>query len=191
MLPPWMIVEYILLNLREALPDLDACSRLMVLMHLSSALHHMYNLGITYRDVKPENALVQMGEYGITVKLADFGTLKYSVAGKMETFTGTEIYMAPELFKKPRYCTNKVDIWALGLIGVQLFTAWQPASDDKWNPNDFVPWMRNVIRPHVVEALEQICPLLEGLLRKNPEGRWSGWKCLKWLLKLTSADDIS
>jgi hypothetical protein len=47
------------------------------------------------------------------------------------------------------------------------------ASDDKWNPNDFVPWMRNVIRPHVDEPPEQIRHLLEGLLRNKPERRWS------------------
>ncbi|TWU70588.1 hypothetical protein ED733_001325 [Metarhizium rileyi] len=90
-LPPWMIVEYIPLNLREALPDLDARSRLKVLTHLSSALYHMHELGITHRDVKPDNALVEMGEDEFTVKLADFGTSKHSVTGKMDTFTGTEI----------------------------------------------------------------------------------------------------
>ncbi|OAA34235.1 Protein kinase-like domain protein [Metarhizium rileyi] len=128
-----IMVEYIPLNLREALLDLDARSRLKVLTHLSSALYHMHELGITHRDVKPDNALVEMGEDEFIVKLADFGTSKHSVTGKMDTFTRTEIYMAPELFEKPRHYTNKVDIWALGLIGMELFTAWHPASDDKWD----------------------------------------------------------
>ncbi|TWU70589.1 hypothetical protein ED733_001336 [Metarhizium rileyi] len=96
--------------------------------------------------------------------------------------------MAPELFEKPRHYTNKVDIWALGLIGMELFTAWHPASDDKWDPNDFGLWMRKVIRPHIDEAPEQLRTLLEGLLRKTPERRWSAGKCLKWLWKLTAAD---
>ncbi|KAJ9130177.1 Phosphoenolpyruvate carboxylase kinase [Pleurostoma richardsiae] len=187
-LPPWMIVEYIPLNLREALADLDKGDRPTVLTHLLSALHHMHMRGITHRDVKPDNALVQRRGQEFTVKLADFGTSKHDAAGGMDTFTGTEIYMAPELFEKPRRYTNKVDMWAIGLIGMGLFTSWDPATDDEWDPGDFGPWMRNVILPHVAEAPEHFRPLLKGLLRKNPEKRWNALKCLKWLWKPTWAD---
>lgn len=184
-----MIVEYIPLNLREALPDLELHDRLMVLTHLSSALHHMHELGITHRDVKPDNALIEKRENGLTVKLADFGTSKHSVTGKMDTFSGTATYMAPEVFERPRLYTNKVDIWSLGLIGVQMFTSWHPPSDENWDPNDFGDWMRSVIAPHVHEAPEKFRPLLGGLLRKKPERRWSAWKCLRWLWKNGEVDD--
>ena len=62
--------------------------------------------------------------------------------------------MAPEVFGKPRSYSNKVDIWSLGLIGVQMFTSWHPPSDDKWDPNNFGDWMRSVIVPYVHEAPE-------------------------------------
>lgn len=189
-LPPWMIVEYIPLNLRETITDLDERDRPTVLTHLSSALSHMHACGIAHRDVKPDNALVKKQGQELTIKLADFGTSKHNAVGKMDTFTGTEIYMAPELFEKPRRYTNKVDIWSLGLIGMQLFTTWDPASDDVWDPSDFRPWMRNVILPHVAEAPEQFRPLLKGLLRKNPKRRWSARKCLDWLWKHTQAGDV-
>jgi len=110
-----MIVEYIPQNLLEALPDFDERERQTVLTHLSSALHHMHANTITHRDVKPDNALVQGRGQELTIKLADFGTSKHNAAGKMDTFTGTLIYMAPELFKKPRRYTDKVDMWSLEL----------------------------------------------------------------------------
>jgi serine/threonine protein kinase len=189
-LPPWMIVVYIPLNLLETLTDLNERDRPTVLTHLSSAVHHMHARGSNLRDVKPDNALVQKRGQELTIKLADFGTSKHNAAGKMDTFAGMEIYMAPELFEKPQHYTNKVNIWSLGLIGIQVFTTWDPASDDEWDLSDFGPWMRNVILPHVAEAPEQFRPLLKGLLRKNPERRWNAWKSLKWLWKHTQPDDV-
>ena len=180
-LPPWMIVEYIPLNLRDAMPNLDECDRLTVMTHLSSALHYMHGRGITHRDVKPDNALVQRDDHGLTVKLADFGTSKHNESGKMDTFTGTEIYMAPELFETPRNYTNKIDLWALGLVGMHLFTSWSPSRDSRSDGNDFGPWMRGVIIPHMSEAPQQFRPFLKGLLYREPKRRWTAWKCLKWL----------
>jgi serine/threonine protein kinase len=55
----------------------------------------------------------------------------YGEAGRMNTFAGTKIHMAPELFEKPRRYTNKVDMWSLGLIGMQFFTTWDLVSDDE------------------------------------------------------------
>lgn len=149
----------------------------------------MHENGMTHRDVKPHNILIQKRDQDLIVKLADFGTSTRNAKGKMATFTGTEIYMAPELFKKPRYYTNKVDMWSLGLVAMQLFTVWSPDLDEDWDPNDFGPWMRNVILPNRAEAPQQLCSLLNGLLRKKPELRWSAWKSLKWLWKHTQVDD--
>lgn len=86
------------------------------------------------------------------MKFSDFGTSTRNAKEKMATFTGTEIYMAPELFKKYRYYTNKVDVWSLGLVAMQLFTAWSTDLNEDWDPNDFGPWMRNVMLLNQVEA---------------------------------------
>ena len=95
-----MIIEYIPLNLLETLTDLNKRDRLTVLTYLSSTLYYIHMRGITYRDIKPDNALVQRQGQELIIKLADFSTLKRNAIRKIDTFTRTEIYMAPELFVK-------------------------------------------------------------------------------------------
>lgn len=184
-----MIVEYIPLSLSDALEDLHEHDRITAMVHLSSALDFMHARGITHRDVKPDNVLV-VRNGGLTIKLADFGTSKRNAIGKMDTFTGTEIYMAPELFEKPRHYTNKVDLWSLGLIGMQLFSSWSPLLDEEWNPNNFRCWIREKICSHMGEVPERLQPLLKGLLLKSRHKRWRPRDCTLFLWKHTQAGDV-
>jgi serine/threonine protein kinase len=188
-LPPWMIVEYIPQNLREILPQLDTAKALAVFTQLSSALRHLHERSITHRDVKPDNVLLKKHAYGFTVKLADFGTAKHTAAELMDTFTGTETYMAPELFAEPRHYTSKVDMWSLGLIGMQLFTAWDPSQDGNVNRNNSGPWIQSVIRPEIKNAPTEIRLILTGLLCENPKSRWSAQECLSSLLRADAHND--
>lgn len=112
--------------------DLDEVDVPKIMIHLGSALAHMHANGITHRDVKPDNVLVKLGDQGLIAKLADFGTSRYHGWGSMETFAGTGIYMAPEFWKRPLSYTHKVDMFSLGLIGVQCFTTWEPRADAEW-----------------------------------------------------------
>ncbi|KAL7812381.1 kinase-like domain-containing protein [Trichoderma aethiopicum] len=139
-------------------------------------LGNMYLIRRANRDVKPDNVLIQKRGQSLTAKLADFGTSKRDDGAKMDTFTGTELYMAPGLFQRPRCYADNVDIWFLGLIAIQLFTPWSPALDNEWDVNDFGPWIRNVILANIAESPRQFRPLLYGLLVRSrhrggvPEG---------------------
>lgn len=75
-------------------------SRLYTAM-LICALDHLHKLNIIYRDIKPENILIDMNG---AIKLTDFGLCKENISNdcRTNTFCGTPEYMAPEiLLQKP------------------------------------------------------------------------------------------
>lgn len=192
-LPPWMILEFIPLNLSQALVKLDEDDQAKAMTHISSALDYLHSRGITHRDVKPDNVFVvyDPGRKEQTVfKLADFGTSKHNASELMETFTGTSKYMAPEVFKTPLSYNNKVDMWSLGLSGMRLFSSWNPQSDREWNTIDFGHWIRTLILPVVEKDVpEPLRPLLKGLLLKTPHNRWCASDCTLFLWELSCAED--
>lgn len=72
---------------------------------------------IIHRDIKPENIFAtETGDF----KLGDFGTARITDQTKgASTRTGTNMYMAPEVFRGERY-DSRVDIYSLGLVMYRL-----------------------------------------------------------------------
>ena len=78
------------------------------------AIEYLHKLNIVYRDIKPENIMIDDRGY---LKLIDMGTAKIlkSKNGINKTFTllGTPHYMAPEILKGKGYGLQ-VDLWSIG-----------------------------------------------------------------------------
>ncbi|KAM0414567.1 hypothetical protein ACHAPT_013593 [Fusarium lateritium] len=181
--PPWLIMEYIPRSLSPK--DLNGKATSIVLTHVSSALAYLHANGITHRDVKPDNILLQDSAPWVA-KLADFGTARHNTREYMDTFTGTQIYIAPEFFDRPLRYTNKVDLFSLGLVALQCLMKWDPQSDEAWasGPLDrrkHEQWMRGVIIPCVANAPSAFQPWLTGMLRKRPKQRWPANKSSSYL----------
>jgi serine/threonine protein kinase len=91
---------------------------------------HEHQDGIAYRDLKPENLLLD--ECG-HIKLVDFGFAKRLGRGSgptgrpMETYTlcGTPEYLAPEVIHNKGH-TTAVDWWALGILIYEFLTGYPP-----------------------------------------------------------------
>lgn len=83
------------------------------------AFEYLHRMGIVYRDLKPENLMLDDRGY---VKLVDFGFSKYiGYSGKTWTFCGTPEYVAPEIILNKGH-DRAVDYWALGILIHELLT---------------------------------------------------------------------
>ncbi|XP_069014842.1 serine/threonine-protein kinase pdik1l-B [Embiotoca jacksoni] len=92
-----------------------------VVRQLCSAVAFLHSLGITHRDLKPDNVLVCRTPKGPVVKVADFGLSKMSegeVDASRQRFSstcGSDFYMAPEVWGGRSY-TAQADIFSLGVM---------------------------------------------------------------------------
>jgi len=96
------------------------------------ALEFLHNKGIVYRDLKPENLLLDAQGY---IKMADFGFAKYIGDDKTYTICGTPDYQAPEVIMR-RGTTKAADYWALGVLIFEMLVGDPPfksLSNDPWD----------------------------------------------------------
>ncbi|KAG8715752.1 hypothetical protein FRC11_000381 [Ceratobasidium sp. 423] len=98
----------------------------VVFSQLLDAVEFCHENGVYHRDLKPENILCRNG--GNTVLLTDFGLATRNTFSQ-DFRCGSEFYMSPECVGFPKvkaYSTVHNDIWALGVILVNLITSRNP-----------------------------------------------------------------
>jgi cGMP-dependent protein kinase len=82
-------------------------------------LEFLHENDVIYRDIKPENAVVEAKGY---LKIIDLGTARKLVsASGFRSFTiiGTPHYMAPEVINGKGY-SFEADIWSMGVLLYEL-----------------------------------------------------------------------
>jgi len=97
-------------------------------------LEELSDRNIVYRDLKPENVMLDQQGY---LKLIDFGIAKKLEEGKARTFTmiGTPHYMAPEVMRGHGYGTE-VDLWSLGVMLFEFVCGYLPFADELDDPTE-------------------------------------------------------
>ncbi|RYC64169.1 hypothetical protein CHU98_g2025 [Xylaria longipes] len=99
-----------------------------IVRQLLKGVRFMHASNFAHRDLKPGNILVAAYSPRWIVKIADFGISKQSVEGgtQLQTQVGTVGYMAPEVFDANGRYSISVDIWAIGIITVELLLKQHP-----------------------------------------------------------------
>jgi len=140
---------------------------------IGSALHYLHGMDVVYRDLKPENLLINRDGHII---ITDFGLSKeIDGDGKTHTFCGTPEYLAPEILKGEPH-SFAVDWWSLGTILFELLTGLPPFYSNNLNLMYSKILASDISYPDYVSADAK--SLLNALLVRDPEKRADG-KALK------------
>ena len=99
---------------------------------------HLHERSILYRDLKPENVMVDEMGYP---KLIDFGTAK-TVRQRTYTIVGTPHYMAPEVITGEGYFMQ-CDMWSLGIMLYEFVFGILPFGKDLEDPYEVFDAVRN------------------------------------------------
>eukprot|EP01006_Ploeotia_vitrea_P035537 TRINITY_DN65896_c12_g1_i2.p2 TRINITY_DN65896_c12_g1~~TRINITY_DN65896_c12_g1_i2.p2 ORF type:complete len:370 (+),score=150.14 TRINITY_DN65896_c12_g1_i2:391-1500(+) len=127
------------------------------------ALEELHSLNLLYRDMKPDNVLLDEDGH---LRLTDFGLavpLKAKYNFRNRGFAGTPLYQAPEVLQNQWY-SYPVDYWGLGIMIYELTQLRLPFRSD----HDIV------YQKHIrfkVPVSSSCVSIVNALLQQNPDQR--------------------
>ena len=125
---------------------------------LLEGLQFVHNLDIVYRDIKPENILIDIDGH---LKIADFGLSKVIKKGQRSfSFCGSPEYMCPEILTGQGH-DQRADIYCIGALLYELVVGFPPHFNQDHNEI-----YKGIVNSEPAYAEHNLSPLLIDLLKK-------------------------
>ncbi|KAH0790710.1 CAMK family protein kinase [Histomonas meleagridis] len=134
---------------------------------IMKALLYCHEQNVAHRDIKPENILLD--NYG-RPKLADFGLSKKLGKGeKVNSYTGSRPFMAPEIISRQNTDPFLADIWSLGITFYTIAFGKLPWNVRTNEELDVAIQLGSIAFPSYADA--RFCILIRSMTAINPAKR--------------------
>ena len=132
------------------------------------SLEYLHTHGIVYRDIKPENILIDEDGY---LRLVDFGMAKVLQGDEKATsFCGTPEYLAPEIITGEGH-NKSADWWSYGILMYEMFFGIPPFFCDNQEKMYQLITRADLRFPKKINISETAKDLLAKLLIKDQDER--------------------
>lgn len=135
---------------------------------IADTLRYMHRQKICYRDLKPENVMIDETGYPV---LVDFGFAKHIPDGQTFTFCGTPNYTCPEIISNEGH-GFPVDWWAFGVVVYEMVSGENPFYYDGISDMQLLEDItHNDPEPLAEDFSDEVKDLISKLLIKDPQRR--------------------
>ena len=171
------------INNRENITEEEAST---IIRKILSAVEYLHNKQICHRDIKPGNIMISKKNDLNSIKIIDFGLSNQNFKNLVNNdYSGTYIYMAPELIEKKLYFIS-IDIWSIGIL---MFILLNKGKHPFYIRGDNNKEIAEKIKKGKIKFYENISPmakhLILKLLERNPCWRYTASQALKhpWITR--------
>jgi mitogen-activated protein kinase kinase kinase len=140
-------------------------------LQVAEGLTYLHSLSVVHRDLKTMNIILDVES---NCKICDFGltiTLEKTHL-TVRHMQGSPRYMAPEQFESSAKITEKVDIWQMGCVMLELFCHYVPFKQAHGVQQIATELLLKRRPPHCpAEADPRVRALIQACLRIDPKPR--------------------